>query len=675
MRISGLVLGLISSVALADFTVGVPPTTHPPQLFRLSTDGGLLASPIIDVWADGPPRSVLLYVSAVGTPGPVGLRLIPSGPSSSTFVNQPGWHEWQLPISGAGSFVLETTSADVTLKFSAFHSNYAFPSRTQVRGGLSLAGWGPCTGVVRVAGGGVPNGCAAPDDDRVAGIPYVETTLLAPGLEQQRMRLRGGELFPLTNPLSIAHMWFASLARVIGSDGGVQLPDSQGRFFGAVTGELSLDGGMSAPFVLEFASDGGNLFAAYSHRPLSDCHPVARAGFDAEESRWVGGPSGSDLVFRAELVETWPHYADLDRDGFRGATVEEWRVYQQPSPTDCDDADPARHPDAGETCNAIDDDCDGVVDGLSVRTTECERTAGLCAGSRHLAADCQAGEWLSCEAGGRYPITFRPEEVWCDGRDEDCDGVVDDSPTQVTCALRLGVCGAAPVPACVSGSWSACDYGAQYELQEATCDGLDNDCDGLTDGADSDVQAPACELSVGVCSGSTKPPSACGASGWATCTSAQYGPQFEGRESRCDGLDNDCDGLTDAQDSDLGAALCENQVGVCAGSTHVPGECDVATWHSCAISRLPNTWQAIEARCDGLDNDCDGLTDEGCAAAVAPSPVRPTPQGCGCSTSGAAEWSLLLLVLLSVRGGSRTRTPLLALRSERSVSPVPSTRT
>jgi predicted lipoprotein with Yx(FWY)xxD motif len=43
-------------------------------------------------------------------------------------------------------------------------------------------------------------------------------------------------------------------------------------------------------------------------------------------------------------------YVDADHDGWPACTV------------DCDDTNPAVHPTAAEVCNAIDDDCDGVVD-------------------------------------------------------------------------------------------------------------------------------------------------------------------------------------------------------------------------------------------------------------------------------------------------------------------------
>ena len=62
---------------------------------------------------------------------------------------------------------------------------------------------------------------------------------------------------------------------------------------------------------------------------------------------------------------TW--YADVDTDGF-GDSATPLDACTQPSgyvedDTDCDDLSSAVNPDATETCNSIDDDCDGLVDG------------------------------------------------------------------------------------------------------------------------------------------------------------------------------------------------------------------------------------------------------------------------------------------------------------------------
>jgi hypothetical protein len=72
----------------------------------------------------------------------------------------------------------------------------------------------------------------------------------------------------------------------------------------------------------------------------------------------------------------------------------------------------------------------------------------------------------------------------------------------------------------------------------------------------------------------------------------------------CDGLDNDCDGSTDdgLYWADPGE-LCPPLLGVCAGAY---AHC----LDGAVTCELPETYEADETRCDGLDNDCDGFTDE-----------------------------------------------------------------
>jgi hypothetical protein len=67
----------------------------------------------------------------------------------------------------------------------------------------------------------------------------------------------------------------------------------------------------------------------------------------------------------------------------------------------------------------------------------------------------------------------------------------------------------------------------------------------------------------------------------------------------CDGADNDCDGQID-EDFPRRGVPCGNNIGACAGVTLCEGGAEV-----CFQVQAP-----AEELCDGLDNDCDGQTDE-----------------------------------------------------------------
>jgi hypothetical protein len=72
----------------------------------------------------------------------------------------------------------------------------------------------------------------------------------------------------------------------------------------------------------------------------------------------------------------------------------------------------------------------------------------------------------------------------------------------------------------------------------------------------------------------------------------------------CDGLDNDCNGATD---DNLTPLVCPNQYGVCVGTVT---SCVNGVFEDCNYAAHSPYYQEVETSCDSLDNDCDGEVDE-----------------------------------------------------------------
>jgi len=177
------------------------------------------------------------------------------------------------------------------------------------------------------------------------------------------------------------------------------------------------------------------------------------------------------------------------------------------------------------------------------------------------------------------------------------------NPGTVSCGL--GIC-KVTVPSCDSHGEPVPCVPGQPQPQEL-CNGPDDDCDGQTDEGCScnDGQQQACysgppaTQGVGPCHGGSQ-----------TCTSGQWGacqgevpPGIE----ICDNVDNNCNGQIDDGNPGGGASCNTGQPGVCAaGSTVCTGGAVVCT---------PVQPAGAEVCGDGLDNDCDGQTDEGCGCA------------------------------------------------------------
>lgn len=173
-----------------------------------------------------------------------------------------------------------------------------------------------------------------------------------------------------------------------------------------------------------------------------------------------------------------------------------------------------------------------------------DRQEGVCAGEVKV---CQAGAgWV--EPGYTEIPGYEATETSCDSKDNDCDGVVDEGCEPASCGAippladkQAGVC-VGQVKVCLGSTWVEPDYTAipGYETTETTCDGKDNDCNGQIDDG---LAAPAAARQAGVCAGQKK---VCqGTSGWAEPNYTGI-PGYEANETSLgDGLDNDCDGLTD----------------------------------------------------------------------------------------------------------------------------------
>jgi len=358
---------------------------------------------------------------------------------------------------------------------------------------------------------------------------------------------------------------------------------------------------------------------------------------------------------------TW--YADADGDSYGNAS--RTSVACDPpagyvgDATDCNDAAAGVYPGATEVCNSVDDDCDGRVDDSAVDagTWYADSDADTYGDASVSSVSCSApsgyvSDARDCDDSDRTVYPGATET--CDGVDEDCDGRVDDNATDAvryyadTDGDRYGDPATSTLDCAAPSGYVAndddCDDDAASVYPTATelCNGVDDDCDGSVDDgatgsatwyADTDADSFGDAASgVNDCiqpSGTVTDATDCDDTDGSVYPGATEIP-YDGIDQDCVGgdladLDGDGyagDGGTDCNDNDgdVNPAATEVADGVdedCDGLvdegtdwydddgdgyTEDGGDCDDGE-----EARNPASTETA----DGVDEDCDGVVDEG----------------------------------------------------------------
>ena len=328
--------------------------------------------------------------------------------------------------------------------------------------------------------------------------------------------------------------------------------------------------------------------------------------------------------------------ADQDGDGYDP---------EESGGDDCDDTDAEVHPGATETCDGVDQDCDGEIDDDAIDAStwyadadgdgygDAGTTVTACAAPTGFVAD-------ATDCDDSLPAVNPAAAEACNGLDDDCDGAIDESGAVGEATWYADADGdgfgdpAASVLACGAPSGFVADATDCDDAAAAThpgadeyCDGVDTDCDGTLDEDDAldalawhpDADGDGYGDPLVFAAACTQP------SGWVAdatdCDDARAAVNPAATEL-CDGLDDDCDGAVDEDDA------------ADAATWYADGDGDGYGDPSTATSACtcPPGYGADDADCDdgdatvnpgatescnGLDDDCDGAVDEDDAADAA----------------------------------------------------------
>ena len=425
-------------------------------------------------------------------------------------------------------------------------------------------------------------------------------------------------------------------------------------------GEIDEDGALDAStWYLDYDGDGyggGDYTTESCASPgddwvadQSDCDDLEPTVYPGADERCDGVDNDCDMLVDEDPVDASTWYSDADGDAYGDPTAGT-TACAQPGGTvldnsDCDDSDAVVNPGATELCNGYDDDCDALVDdadpslvGGSARYADSDGDGYGNAAVVVFACDLPVGYAAVSGDCNDADATVSPDaDETCDGVDNDCDGVSDESDAVGAPTWYADMDGdaygdpssattACSVPSRHVADATDCDDGvaAINPAAAETCNGIDDDCDGLVDDDDPSVSGTstwyadsdgdgygdastvvmACWASSGVVASATD----------CDDTDAAVNP---GAAEACNGYDDDCDGLVDDAD--------RSPTGTSTWYIDADGDGYGDSSRTSAACAQPSGYSAVATDChdgnasihpgasevcDGVDNDCDGLVDD-----------------------------------------------------------------
>ncbi len=285
-----------------------------------------------------------------------------------------------------------------------------------------------------------------------------------------------------------------------------------------------------------------------------------------------GGGNPTPTPTPTTPAPTW--YQDADGDGYGNPSVST-QSDTQPSGyvadnTDCNDSNAAVHPGAEETCNGIDDDCDGNIDegfpdtdsdGIADCADTDDDGDGVADGSDCAPLD--AGKW----------------QLLSGYTDADGDGYGSGS--------SRNICSGASLPSGYVSVGGACDdsNAAMNPGAEEICNGIDDDCDGSIDEGLADTDSD----------------------GLADCVDSDDDGDGVADSSDCAPLDSSkwqlLSGYTDADGDGYGTGSSQD---ICSGASLPGGYASVGG--DCNDSNAAVHPGATEI-VNGIDDNCAGNVD------------------------------------------------------------------